>query len=69
MKNAALLEMHFQGVLAGMIYLVGDFNKLLENSIQQQIYTLPSDTELFPGHGPKTLHLMKWKTTLRSIVN
>lgn len=32
----------------------GDFNKL-ENSIQQQIYTLPSDTELFPGHGPKTL--------------
>lgn len=26
----------------------------LERSIRQQIYTLPDDTVLFPGHGPKT---------------
>ncbi|MEO5959757.1 MAG: MBL fold metallo-hydrolase [Opitutaceae bacterium] len=31
----------------------GDFD-LLERSIREQIYTLPDDTTVFPGHGPKT---------------
>lgn len=31
----------------------GDFAQL-ERSIREQIYTLPNDTAIFPGHGPKT---------------
>jgi len=31
----------------------GDF-KMLERSIREQIYTLPADTKVFPGHGPVT---------------
>lgn len=31
----------------------GDF-KLLEKSIRQQLYSLPEDTVVWPGHGPKT---------------
>ncbi len=31
----------------------GDF-KLLERSIREKLYTLPEDTEVYPGHGPKT---------------
>lgn len=31
----------------------GDFDTL-ERSIREQIYTLPPDTVIFPGHGPKT---------------
>jgi hydroxyacylglutathione hydrolase len=31
----------------------GDF-KVLERSIREQIYTLPPDTKVFPGHGPVT---------------
>ena len=31
----------------------GDF-KVLEQSIREQIYTLPADTKIFPGHGPVT---------------
>jgi hydroxyacylglutathione hydrolase len=31
----------------------GDFD-LLERSIREQIYTLPDETVVFPGHGPKT---------------
>lgn len=31
----------------------GDFNTL-ETSIQSQIYTLPENTRIFPGHGPET---------------
>jgi hydroxyacylglutathione hydrolase len=31
----------------------GDF-KMLEHSIRNQIYTLPLDTKVFPGHGPAT---------------
>jgi hydroxyacylglutathione hydrolase len=31
----------------------GDF-ALLENSIRKQIYPLPDDTVVFPGHGPTT---------------
>lgn len=31
----------------------GDFN-VLEKSIREKLYTLPDDTEVYPGHGPKT---------------
>lgn len=31
----------------------GDF-KVLEKSIQQQLYTLPVETVVYPGHGPET---------------
>lgn len=31
----------------------GDFGRL-EKSIREQIYTLPDDTSVFPGHGPRT---------------
>ena len=31
----------------------GDF-KVLEASILNKIYTLPLDTQLYPGHGPMT---------------
>ena len=31
----------------------GNFEQL-EHAIRQQIYTLPADTLIFPGHGPKT---------------
>lgn len=31
----------------------GDF-KVLERSIRDQLYTLPDDTVVYPGHGPKT---------------
>lgn len=31
----------------------GDF-KLLEKSIREQLYTLPDDTVVYPGHGPET---------------
>lgn len=31
----------------------GDFN-VLEKSIQEQLYTLPDETVVYPGHGPET---------------
>jgi glyoxylase-like metal-dependent hydrolase (beta-lactamase superfamily II) len=31
----------------------GDFNTLI-NSIRTQLFTLPADTTIFPGHGPST---------------
>jgi glyoxylase-like metal-dependent hydrolase (beta-lactamase superfamily II) len=31
----------------------GDY-AVLENSIRSQIYTLPDETRVFPGHGPDT---------------
>ncbi|MDZ7715440.1 MAG: MBL fold metallo-hydrolase [Balneolaceae bacterium] len=31
----------------------GDFS-LLETSIKEKLYTLPDETEVYPGHGPKT---------------
>lgn len=31
----------------------GDF-KILEKSIREQLYSLPDDTKVYPGHGPET---------------
>ncbi|MDR8390312.1 MBL fold metallo-hydrolase [Aliifodinibius sp. S!AR15-10] len=31
----------------------GNFGRL-EQSIREQLYTLPGDTDIYPGHGPKT---------------
>lgn len=43
----------FRGSIGRVDLPGGDFDTL-ERSIRQQIYTLPPDTVLFPGHGPKT---------------
>ncbi len=43
----------FRGSIGRVDLPGGDF-ATLERSIRQQIYTLPPDTVLFPGHGPKT---------------
>lgn len=39
---------------AGRTDLPGGDSAVLERSIRQQIYTLPENTVVFPGHGPKT---------------
>ncbi len=38
----------------GRTDLPGGSFEQLERSIREQIYTLPDDTVVFPGHGPKT---------------
>lgn len=38
----------------GRTDLPGGSFEVLEDSIRRQIYTLPDDTVVFPGHGPKT---------------
>jgi hydroxyacylglutathione hydrolase len=38
----------------GRTDLPGGSFEVLERSIREQIYTLPPDTVVFPGHGPKT---------------
>lgn len=38
----------------GRTDLPGGDAALLERSIREQIYTLPAETTVFPGHGPKT---------------
>ena len=38
----------------GRTDLPGGDAALLERSIREQIYTLPPETTVFPGHGPKT---------------
>jgi len=38
----------------GRTDLPGGDCKVLERSIRDQIYTLPPDTKIFPGHGPAT---------------
>lgn len=43
----------FQGSIGRTDLPGGDF-AVLERSIQEQIYTLPAKTRVFPGHGPST---------------
>ena len=43
----------FQGSIGRTDLPGGDFG-VLEKSIREQIYTLPGDTRLLPGHGPVT---------------
>ena len=38
----------------GRTDLPGASFEVLERSIRQQIYTLPDDTVIYPGHGPRT---------------
>jgi glyoxylase-like metal-dependent hydrolase (beta-lactamase superfamily II) len=38
----------------GRTDLPGGSFEQLENSIRTQIYTLPGDTTVYPGHGPET---------------
>jgi glyoxylase-like metal-dependent hydrolase (beta-lactamase superfamily II) len=38
----------------GRTDLPGGSFEQLENSIRTQIYTLPNDTAVYPGHGPAT---------------
>ena len=50
----AIMEMYYSmAVLAEQICPGGDFNTLI-NSIQTQLFTLPDDTKIYPGHGPMT---------------
>ena len=43
----------FKGGVGRWDFPGGDFD-LLSRSIREQIYTLPDDTIVFPGHGPRT---------------
>jgi hydroxyacylglutathione hydrolase len=46
-------DLIFQGSV-GRTDLPGGSWETLEHSIREQIYTLPDDTRLLPGHGPET---------------
>jgi glyoxylase-like metal-dependent hydrolase (beta-lactamase superfamily II) len=46
-------DLIFQGSV-GRTDLPGGDWAALESSIRTQIYTLPADTRLLPGHGPET---------------
>jgi hydroxyacylglutathione hydrolase len=43
----------FQGSIGRTDLPFGDFDELI-SSIRTQLFTLPSDTIVYPGHGPKT---------------
>jgi glyoxylase-like metal-dependent hydrolase (beta-lactamase superfamily II) len=43
----------FNGSIGRTDFPGGDLEQL-EKSIRDQIYTLPENTVVFPGHGPKT---------------
>ena len=43
----------FNGGIGRTDFPGGNFEQL-ERSIREQIYTLPDDTTVYPGHGPKT---------------
>ncbi|HEY1111506.1 MAG TPA: MBL fold metallo-hydrolase, partial [Opitutaceae bacterium] len=53
LKVAIVGDAIFKGSIGRVDLPGGDFDTL-ERSIREQIYTLPPDTVLFPGHGPKT---------------
>lgn len=52
-KIAFVGDVMFAGSIGRTDFPFCSFEEL-EKSIREQIYTLPDDTELFPGHGPKT---------------
>jgi len=53
-ENAAFVgDAIFAGGIGRTDLPGGNFN-LLEQSIREQIYTLPENTTLYPGHGPAT---------------
>jgi len=53
MKAAFVGDVIFAGSVGRADLPGGDWD-VLENSIRTQVYTLPDDTVIFPGHGPKT---------------
>jgi len=53
MKAAYVGDVIFAGSVGRADLPGGDWD-VLENSIRTQVYTLPGDTVIFPGHGPKT---------------
>ncbi len=53
MKAAFVGDAIFAGSIGRYDLPGGNFEEL-EESIQKQIYTLPDDTVLYPGHGPAT---------------
>jgi len=52
-KKAFVGDALFSGSI-GRTDLPGGNHEQLLDSIREQIYTLPADTEIFPGHGPST---------------
>ncbi|MGH7997520.1 MAG: MBL fold metallo-hydrolase [Opitutaceae bacterium] len=52
-KAAFVGDAIFQGAVGRTDIPGGDFAEL-ERSIREQIYTLPDETTIFPGHGPRT---------------
>lgn len=52
-KAAIVGDAIFAGSIGRYDLPGGDF-KVLEKSIREQIYSLPEDTTIYPGHGPKT---------------
>lgn len=53
LKAAFVGDALFNGSIGRTDLPGGDFAQL-ERSIREQIYTLPPDTIVFPGHGPRT---------------
>jgi len=53
LKAAFVGDALFKGSIGRTDLPGGDF-ALLERSIREQIYTLPGDTAIYPGHGPAT---------------
>ena len=52
-KSAFVGDALFKAGVGRWDFPGGDFD-LLAKSIREQIYTLPDDTIVFPGHGPRT---------------
>lgn len=53
MKSAFVGDALFKGSVGRTDLPAGDFNQL-ERAIREQIYTLPDETVVYPGHGPET---------------
>ncbi|SRR5258708_7835332 len=60
-KAAFVGDALFRGSI-GRTDLPGGSFETLERSIHTQIYTLPADTVVYPGHGPKTTVETEMKT-------